>query len=146
MSEAGTFRVLVVEDDVLHWQLLSRALREANPSIEIVRVRDGEEAMEQLGEKAGERLPDLVLLDLKLPKKSGLEVLSEIKQSRRLRPLPVVILTTSSAPEDRRRAAELHANSYLIKPVDFRRFERMVAQLEIYWRELHLPIEDSVDS
>ena len=96
---------------------------------------------EAANEPSGQ-LPDLVLLDLKLPRKSGLEVLAEIKGSGQLRGLPVVVLTTSAAPADRQAAADLHANSYLVKPVDFARFEAMVRQLEAYWRELHLSWTD----
>src|SRR5690606_31762487 len=85
------------------------------------------------GAHAEAERPDVVLLDLKLPKVDGLEVLAAIRADEELRDLPVVVLTTSDAEADRERAYEHHVNSYLVKPVDFEKFRQMVNDLSLYW-------------
>ena len=127
---------LLVEDDDAHAKLISRTLEQNRISNRLDRVVDGEAALEfleQRGAFADARRPDIVLLDLKLPKLDGHEVLGRIKGNPRLASLPVVVLTTSDAEADRLRAYELHANSYLVKPVDFERLRQMVADLSLYW-------------
>src|SRR6185436_10821506 len=117
--------VLLVEDNEDHAELVKRTLREVDASIDIVHVRDGEAALDYLGLStraegfAKNPKPGLVLLDLRLPRIDGLDVLRRIKDVVGLRPIPVVVLTTSSAPSDVTRAYVLHANSYLAKPVTF---------------------------
>ena len=129
-------RVLVVEDDDDHAELTTVALQAHDARHHILRARDGAEALDILfgrGEYAGTERPDLMLLDLNLPRVGGLEVLSAVKDDERLREVPVVVLTTSDAESDRVRAYRHHANSYLIKPVDFGKFEAMIAELGDYW-------------
>ena len=131
--------VLLVEDNEDHADLLKRTLREATDLVRIVHARDGEAALDYLGlssptagQKANE-VPGLVLLDLRLPRIDGLDVLRRIKEAQRLRPVPVVVLTTSSAPSDIERAYGFHANSYLAKPVSFDHFSRLMQTLSRYW-------------
>ena len=131
--------VLLVEDNEDHAELLKRTLQEAAGLIRIVHARDGEAALDYLGlsnpsaGEEGNEIPGLVLLDLRLPRIDGLDVLRRIKDTRRLRPVPVVVLTTSSAPTDIARAYHLHANSYLAKPVSFDHFSRLMHTLSRYW-------------
>jgi two-component system response regulator len=130
--------VLLVEDNEDHAELLKRTLRDAADQVRIVHARDGEAALEYLGlvnpEGAeGNEIPGLVLLDLRLPRIDGLDVLRRIKEAQSLRPVPVVVLTTSSAPQDIARAYRLHANSYLAKPVSFDHFNRLMQMLSRYW-------------
>lgn len=130
--------ILLVEDNPDHAELVIRNMEEFSVANTIVHVQDGEAALDYLldrGKYAGMRrpLPHLVLLDLQLPKVSGLEVLKQVKQDNRLRALPVVMLTTSAAERDMAKAYEYHANSYLSKPVDFCDFSRMLKDLGFYW-------------
>ena len=104
-----------------------------------VLIGDGAEALSYLrreGEHAKSKQPDLILLDLNLPKKDGREVLAEIKSDERLKEIPVVVLTTSAAPEDVRRAYGSHANCYITKPVDLDQFLRVVQSIESFWLSL----------
>ena len=128
--------VLLVEDNEDHAELLKRTLREATGLVRIVHARDGEAALDYLGLSPGRErneIPGLVLLDLRLPRLDGLDVLRRIKEAQRLRPVPVVVLTTSSAPSDIARAYHLHANSYLEKPVSFDHFSELMQALSRYW-------------
>jgi len=131
--------VLLVEDNEDHAELLKRTLREAGDRIRIVHARDGEAALDYLGLSnpsagpARNEIPGLVLLDLRLPRIDGLDVLRRIKEAQSLSPVPVVILTTSSAPADIARAYHLHANSYLAKPVSYDHFSRLMQALGRYW-------------
>ncbi len=126
--------ILLVEDNSDDEQLTLRAMRQSDVP-NIIRVaRDGAEALDHLfGATAGSRLPDLVLLDLKLPKISGLEVLSRIRSDDRTRGLPIVILTSSDEEKDIVESYNLGANSYIRKPVDFDEFIDAVRQLGLYW-------------
>lgn len=128
--------ILLVEDNPDHAELVIRNMEEFSVANTIVHVQDGEAALDYLLDRdAGMHrpLPHLVLLDLQLPKVSGLEVLKQVKQDNRLRALPVVMLTTSAAERDMAKAYEYHANSYLSKPVDFCDFSRMLKDLGFYW-------------
>lgn len=106
-------------------------------------ARDGEEALEWIGRVArtGEGYPVLILLDLKLPKVDGLEVLRHLKSHPSFRAVPVVVLTTSSESADVQTAYQLGANSYIVKPVDFEKFIDVAAQIELYWTVLNEPLE-----
>jgi two-component system response regulator len=138
-------RILLVEDNPDHQELTLMTLAENNVLNEIVVVNDGLEALEYLfadGRYSGRDardVPALILLDLKLPKLSGIEVLRRIRDDERTRYVPVVILTSSSEEEDI--VASLHngANSYVRKPVDFGRFVEQVQRLQVYWLLVHEP-------
>ena len=128
--------VLLVEDNPGDVRLTEEALKDGRVANRLHVVGDGVEAMAFLrrqGRFAGVPRPDLVLLDLNLPRKSGREVLAEIKADERLRRIPVVVLTTSQAEEDILRAYDLHANSFITKPVDLDGFLSVVRSIEDYW-------------
>jgi two-component system response regulator len=126
--------ILLVEDNTDDEQLTLRAMRQSEVP-NIIRVaRDGAEAIEVLfGPNSGKRRPDLILLDLKLPKVSGLEVLERIRTDPSTRTLPVVVLTSSDEERDIVESYSLGANSYIRKPVDFDEFIDAVKQLGLYW-------------
>ena len=126
--------ILVVEDNPLDLDLTQRAFakhRLANP---IQVARDGEEALNFIPRwEAGEPQPSVILLDLKLPKVSGLDVLRTIKQHPKFKIIPVVVLTTSGEDSDIEEAYRLGTNSYIVKPVDFEKFLEVASQIEVYW-------------
>jgi len=128
--------ILLVEDNADDEQLTLRAMRQSDIPNMIRVARDGAEALDKLfGE--GQHLPDLVLLDLKLPKVSGLEVLQKIRADDRTKTLPVVVLTSSDEERDIVESYELGANSYIRKPVDFDQFIDSVRQLGLYWLSMN---------
>ena len=133
--------ILLVEDSPADEALTLRALKKANITSEVVVARDGAEALDYLfGAESGEvrrKLPDLILLDLKLPKLDGHDVLKRIRADVRTHLLPVVILTTSVEDEDRLESYRVGANSYVRKPVDFAEFSQAVLQLGLYWLVLN---------
>jgi len=135
--------ILLVEDNDDDVELTLRALRRNRVANRVDVVRDGAEAMEYLfatGSYSGRDLrdtPNLVLLDLKLPKVGGLEVLERLRADARTRRLPVVILTSSNVESDLARSYDLGANSYIRKPVDFTQFMEAVNQLGLYWLVLN---------
>lgn len=138
-------RFLLVEDDENHATLVKRSLKKERIENHVDHVLDGEEALKFLrkeGEYKDSYTPDIVLLDLKLPKVDGHEVLREIKQDKELQKIPVVVLTTSRAEADRLKAYELKANSYLVKPIDFTKFKEMVSDLSLYWGVWNIPPKD----
>jgi CheY-like chemotaxis protein len=129
-------RVLLVEDDPDHAELVRRGLEEYGSRLELTHVADGESALAYLKERAPRRTPGrphLILLDLRLPRMDGLEVLREIKAAPDLSDIPCVVLTTSRAEGDMLKAYRLHANSYLVKPGDYDRFVELIAGVERYW-------------
>jgi CheY-like chemotaxis protein len=142
MSQVGNRPIVLVEDNDMDVDLTLRAFkgrRLANP-IEV--VRDGEEALAGLARwGVSTSLPVVILLDLKLPKVEGLEVLRQIKAHPRVHTVPVVVLTTSAERSDVRAAYELGANSYIVKPVDFDKFMEVARQIELYWMVLNTPLE-----
>jgi len=135
--------ILLVEDNPRDEALTMRALRKSNIVNEVVVVRDGVEALDYLlgtGAHEGRDLddmPQLILLDLKLPKVDGLQVLQKIRADGRTRRLPVVVFTSSSEEEDLIRSYDLGANSYVRKPVDFEQFMDAARQLGLYWLVLN---------
>ena len=137
--------ILLVEDNEDDEELTTRALRQAKIANDIIVARDGREALDYLfaeGRHDGRdaaQLPALILLDLKLPKLSGLEVLQRIRESESTRLIPTVILTSSSEDEDMLRSYEKGANSYVRKPVEFKAFVAAVSQLGMYWLLLNEP-------
>lgn len=129
--------ILLVEDNADDEQLTLRAMRQSEVP-NIIRVaRDGAEAIEHLYGSGAKRVPDLVLLDLKLPKLSGLEVLKRIREEESTKAMPVVILTSSDEERDIVESYSLGANSYIRKPVDFDEFIDGVRQLGVYWLTLN---------
>lgn len=127
--------ILLVEDDPDHEALAIRALRKANVANEIKVARDGEEALEFMRAILGgsEKMPQLVLLDLKLPKVEGLDVLRAIRASDKTALLPVVVLTSSDEERDIVASYRLGVNSYIRKPVNFTDFAEATKQLGMYW-------------
>ena len=121
--------ILLIDDDAEDVRLTCDGLREARVPSRVTVVKDGDEALAYLraeGEHAASILPDLVLLDLKMPRKGGLEVLREIKADPMLRRIPVMVLTTSDAPDDILAAYDLQASAYITKPADLEEFQRMI--------------------
>lgn len=132
--------ILLIEDDSDHELLTIRALRKANIANEIKIARDGEEALDLLfgeGDVGLQAYPQVVLLDLKLPKIDGLEVLRRIRENEHTRMLPVVVLTSSDEESDVIRSYRLGVNSYIRKPVNFTEFAEATRQLGMYWLVLN---------
>jgi chemotaxis family two-component system response regulator Rcp1 len=128
--------ILLVEDNPGDIRLTLESLKSAKVSNNMNVVRDGMEAMAYLrkeGEYADARRPDIVLLDLNLPRKSAYEVLEELKNDDDLRRIPVVLLTSSKAEEDVLRSYNLHANSYVTKPVGLQEFAKVIVAIEGFW-------------
>jgi CheY-like chemotaxis protein len=135
-GQRAPLRVLLVEDDLDHAELVRRGLDECHANLQLVHVEDGEAALAYLqrhdARDSPER-PHLILLDLRLPRIDGLEVLREIKASPDLADIPCVVLTTSRAEGDMVKAYRLHANSYLVKPGSYEHFVELMAEVERYW-------------
>jgi CheY-like chemotaxis protein len=131
--------ILLIEDNLDDEALTLRALKKNNIANEIVTARDGAEALELLLGKDAKQSPALVLLDLKLPKVDGLEVLRRIRADKRTALVPVVILTSSKEEQDLIASYKLGANSYIRKPVDFNQFVEAVKHLGLYWLVLNEP-------
>lgn len=135
--------ILLVEDSLTAGTFTIGALKQGQFLHRCTWLRDGEQALEflhQRGMYARAPRPDLILLDLGLPKIDGLQVLSEIKSDDRLKLIPVVIMTASTNPEERQKAEELHVTSYVVKPVDLDKFLILVKELKSYWQsDLLLP-------
>ena len=128
--------ILLVEDNLGDARLAAEALKESKVSNRLHHVRDGVEAMEFLrrqNEYAHVPQPDLILLDLNMPRKDGREVLAEIKGDPGLRLIPVVVLTTSEAEQDLLKSYDLHANAFITKPLDLDRFIEVVHAIENFW-------------
>lgn len=137
--EGRAVEILFVEDNPGDVRLTQEALKEGKVRINLQVVGDGVEAMSflrQEGKFADMSRPDLILLDLNLPKKDGREVLAEIKSDEVLKRIPVVILTTSRAEEDVLKSYNLHANCYVTKPVDLDQFMKVVQGIEDFWLTL----------
>ncbi len=136
MSTYRAIEILLVEDNPGDVRLTKEALRENKIRNNLHVAKDGVEAMEFLRKMNGHAdapRPDLVLLDLNLPKKDGREVLTEIKTDEKLRAIPVVILTTSDAEDDVAKAYQMYANCYIRKPIDLNRFIEVVKIIENFW-------------
>lgn len=137
--------ILLVEDNEDHAELILRSLEDAHICNNIYHVKDGEQALNYLfrrdkfSDPQMSPRPHVILLDLRLPKIDGLHVLHEIKRTKSTASLPVVILTTSQAEADIAKAYHEHANSYLIKPVDFDSFRSLIEELGSYWFTLNHP-------
>jgi two-component system, chemotaxis family, response regulator Rcp1 len=128
--------ILMVEDSPSDAFLTREALKQAKECSRVHVVNDGVEAMEFLrreGAFAGAPRPDIILLDLNMPRKDGREVLAEIKGDAKLKSIPVIVLTSSSAEQDILHAYSLHANCYITKPADFNRFKEVIKSIEMFW-------------
>jgi chemotaxis family two-component system response regulator Rcp1 len=128
--------ILIVEDNAGDARLIKEVFNENKVSNSLYFVKDGVEAMEFLygkGKYKGVPQPDLIILDLNLPKKDGREVLAEIKADKKLKHIPVVIMTISQAEEDIFRSYNLHANCYVSKPIDLAQFTKVVKSIENFW-------------
>ena len=138
-----TFNILLVEDSEGDKRLTEEALRSGRLDVELNWVRDGVEAMAYLrrtGEYGEAERPDLVLLDLNMPRKDGREVLAEVKGDPDLKTIPVVVLTTSSADKDVIESYDLQANAFVSKPVEFQEFMTAVQEIQDFWLTIvHLP-------
>ena len=142
MIEFG--RILVVEDDPRDVELTLTALDEHKLANEVVVVRDGQEALDYLYRREQfasrpEESPAVVLLDLKLPKVNGLEVLQQIRSDERLKMIPVVVLTSSHEERDMVTSYKLGVNAYVVKPVDFHEFVNAVKELGMFWAIINQP-------
>ena len=142
MSTLG--RILLVEDDPKDVELTLTALEDYNLANEVVVVRDGEEALDYLYYRGAFALrphgnPAVLLLDLKLPRVDGLEVLQQVKSDEKLRVVPVVVLTSSREEKDMVASYRLGVNAYVVKPVDFHEFVNAIKELGIFWAVVNAP-------
>ena len=147
MNELG--RILIVEDDPKDVELTLTALEEYNLANEVVVTRDGEEALDYLYcrgnfEMRTSENPAVLLLDLKLPKVDGLEVLQQIKSDEKLKMIPVVVLTSSREERDMVASYKLGVNAYVVKPVDFHEFVNAIKELGIFWAVINEPPPGSI--
>jgi DNA-binding response OmpR family regulator len=142
-------RILMVEDDPKDVELSMTALEDYNLANEVVVARDGEEALDYLfcrgkfRDRSGDN-PAVILLDLKLPKVDGLEVLREIKSDAKLKIIPVVVLTSSKEEKDMVTSYKLGVNAYVVKPVDFHEFVNAIKELGVFWALINQPPPGSV--
>jgi CheY-like chemotaxis protein len=142
-------RILIIEDDPNDVELTLTALADYNLANEVVIARDGQQALDYLyckGEFSARPTgnPAVMLLDLKLPKVGGLEVLQQIKSDERLKMIPVVVLTSSNEEKDMMRSYSLGVNAYVVKPVDFHEFVNAVKELGVFWAVINEPPPGSV--
>lgn len=134
MSASAVPPILLVEDNPMDLDLTLRAFNKKKFANEIQVARDGEEALAFMPRwEAGEALPAVILLDINMPKISGLEVLRQLKAHERFRRIPVVVLTSSREDSDLKTAYDLGVNSYIEKPVNFTKFMEVVEHIELYW-------------
>lgn len=142
-------RILMVEDDSKDVDMTLTALEEYNLANEVVVTRDGEEALDYLccrgkyASRSGDN-PAVMLLDLKLPKVDGLEVLRQVKAEEKLKMIPVVVLTSSHEERDMVASYKLGVNAYVVKPVDFHEFVNAIKELGVFWAVINVPPPGSV--
>ena len=131
--------ILLVEDDPAHAEIVRRNLKSSRIANNLIHLEDGQAALDYFFDRDTRRIsehitwPHLILLDLRLPKVDGLEVLEELRNNEMTSRIPVVVLTTSSAEIDIAKAYKYHANSYLVKPVDFSKFVELMETFDYYW-------------
>ena len=139
--------ILLIEDNPADAKLTMIALQECNLSNRVLHLEDGEEALDYIfckGKYAGRDttdLPVLILLDLKMPKVDGVEVLEKIKADERTKAIPVTVFTSSQESPDVKRCYELGVNSYVVKPLDFDSFNKVVSDVGLYWALVNLPFK-----
>ncbi len=143
--ENTEIEIVLVEDNPSDAEMTIRALKKSNLANKIIHLRDGAEALEFIfgtGQYEGRNMdlrPKVILLDLKMPKVSGIEVLQKIKADQRTKTIPVVVLTSSKEDPDVRQCYELGVNSYIVKPVGFENFSKSISDLGFYWLALNHP-------
>jgi DNA-binding response OmpR family regulator len=142
-------RILLVEDDPKDVELTLTALEEYNLANEVIVARDGEEALEYLYSRGKFKTrssgnPAVMLLDLKLPKVDGLEVLKQVKSEEKLRMIPIVVLTSSKEEKDMVASYKLGVSAYVVKPVDFHEFVNAIKELGVFWAVINEPPPGSV--
>jgi DNA-binding response OmpR family regulator len=147
MNKLG--RILLVEDDPKDVELTLTALEEYNLANEVIVARDGEEALEYLYSRGKFKTrssgnPAVMLLDLKLPKVDGLEVLKQVKSEEKLRMIPIVVLTSSKEEKDMVASYKLGVSAYVVKPVDFHEFVNAIKELGVFWAVINEPPPGSV--
>ena len=139
--------VLLVEDNVHDAEMTIRALRKVNLANNLVHVKDGEEALEfifaqgKFADRQPSDLPKVILLDIKMPKVDGIEVLKQLKSHESSKAIPVVIMTSSKEEQDIINSYQLGVNSYVVKPVNFESFAKAVSELGMYWLLINQPLQ-----
>jgi len=139
--------ILLIEDNMNDAELTIRALKKNNLANKLVHLKDGAEAIDFIFAKGNyssrkvENIPKVILLDLKMPKVNGIEVLKKIKADERTKKIPVVILTSSKEDPDIQECYRLGVNSYVVKPVQFEQFVKSVSELGLYWMILNQPLQ-----
>lgn len=134
ISDTKVFQILFIEDDPVDVDLTKRAFQAQLVENTVLVARDGEEALEHLQRwESGETPPRLILLDLKLPKVDGIEVLRQIKSHPRFKIIPVIVITTSKEISDLKACYQLGVNAYIVKPVDFDDYKDMVKRIHLFW-------------
>ena len=137
--------ILLVEDNLSDAELITRALRKVNLANHLIHVKDGEEALDFIfatgtfAEREKQHVPKVILLDIKMPKVDGIEVLRQIKANSETKRIPVVIMTSSKEEQDIIRSYELGVNSFVVKPVEFNSFAKAVSELGLYWVLINQP-------
>jgi two-component system response regulator len=141
VSQEQSIVILFVEDEPAHAEIVRRSLAECHVANRLILASDGQAALDYLQDRRtrandpAQPLPDLILLDLRLPKIDGIDLLRRIKKDESLKAIPVIVLSTSSAPADLRKAYQNGAGSYLVKPVGFDRFMKLMETFGFYWLE-----------
>lgn len=136
MKNAKPIEILLIEDNMGDIDLVTEALRDSKVKNKLNVVKDGVEAMKymhQEGKYKNSKRPDLIFLDINMPKKNGMEVLKDLKSDKNFLQIPVVVMTTSEDESDIAQSYGLHANSYVTKPVDFEKFTNVVKSIEHFW-------------
>ena len=137
--------ILIIEDNITDAEMTIRALRKSNLANHVLHLKDGEEGLDyrfcrgKYSERNIENCPKVILLDLKMPKVNGIEVLQEIKSDERTKSIPVVVLTSSKEDPDIKTCYKLGVNSYVVKPVVFDSFAKAVSELGLYWMIINQP-------
>jgi two-component system, response regulator len=144
MSENNIVEIILVEDNSDDAELTIRALKKYNLANHLLHLEDGEDAINYIFSQDTVKLPKLILLDLKLPKVDGLEVLRKIKSDEEKKVIPVVVLTSSKEEQDIVKSYELGVNAYIVKPVEFEGFTKAVSDLGLFWMVFNQPPAHSV--
>lgn len=134
--------ILLVEDNMADAELTIRTLRKVHLANQLLHLKDGAEALDYLFGPVVHQLPKLILLDIKMPKVNGMEVLRQIKSTERTRLIPVVIMTSSNEDQDILASYQLGVNSYVVKPVGFAEFAKAVADLGLYWMLVNQQVKE----